>query len=281
MYFFHTVAKPVRIDALMQAHDVIRPSGFYFPGESHDFWEVVYVCSGMATVTADERVYHLDSGKMVFHKPMEFHRIWAEGNSAPHLIILSFKASGEWISQFENSCFALNAVQHAHIKTVSAAFIKALALHGSADIRAYQLAVERAASELENFLLQLLEKEEAPQEFSRSTDVQYTRIVNVMKANCHRSLSLDELAKECDLTVSNMKRIFRRFSDMGVGKYYLSLRMRRAMELLDEGISACEVARLLDFSENSYFYTVFKRETGMTPTQYKRSHSSASETVRN
>ena len=43
------------------------------------------------------------------------------------------------------------------------------------------------------------------------------------------------------------------------------------MELLEEDLSASQVAQMLDFSEISYFYTVFKRETGMTPIQYKKS----------
>ena len=69
-----------------------------------------------------------------------------------------------------------------------------------------------------------------------------------------------------------MKRIFRCFSDVGVAKFFMSLRMRRAMELLDKGLSASETAEQLDFSEISYFYTVFKRETGMTPTEYRKKH---------
>lgn len=83
-------------------------------------------------------------------------------------------------------------------------------------------------------------------------------------------LSVEELARLCEMSVSNMKRIFACFSDVGVAKFFMSLKMRRAMELLDAGVTAKEVADMLDFEETSYFYTVFKRETGMTPTQYRR-----------
>ena len=116
---------------------------------------------------------------------------------------------------------------------------------------------------LEGFLLRLTEEEELRQQEAMGEDAQYTKIVNVMKENCHKSLSLQELAQLCDLSVSNMKRIFGRFSDVGVAKYFMSLRIRRAKELLDSDIPASRVAEMLDFSEINYFYTVFKRETGV------------------
>ena len=277
MYEFYFSTKPIRVEALVDAYDVIHPEGYYFPGESHDFWEMVFVCDGSAALTADERVYHLGKGSLVFHKPMEFHRVWSEAGSAPHLIILSFKASGEWISRFEDRCFVLDAAQQKHMETLSGLFLETLDLAETTDAYQYRMILERAVAQLELFLLQLLEKEEVAPVVPQSADAQYTQIVNVMKQNCHRALTLGELARLCNMTVSNMKRIFHRFSDMGIAKYYLCLRMRRAKELLDEGFSACEVAQKLDFSESSYFYTTFKREVGMTPNQYKRSRAAVSE----
>lgn len=266
------VERLIRIEALYTIFDVIRPADFYFPGESHDFWEMVYVCDGNVVATADERVYRLDSGKLIFHKPMEFHRIWSEGKTAPHLIILSFSAGGAEMARFENSCFALSPSQRKRLESAAAVFSRAEELKkNTEDPREYKLAAALTASLLESFLLHLAGKEPQLQQVSSGEDAQYTKIVNVMKANCHKTMSLQELARECDLSVSNMKRIFRRFSDVGIAKYFLSLKIRRAMELLEEDLSASQVAQMLDFSEISYFYTVFKRETGMTPIQYKKS----------
>lgn len=270
---FLQVERTVHVDALYHALDVVRPADFYFPGESHDFWELVYVCEGKVTATADERVYHLDSGKLLFHKPMEFHRIWSESTTRPHLMIVSFKAGGPDMARFENSCFALNPSQRKRFEGMVAAFRQARSLRHGQDPQRYQRAVSLTAVLLEGFLLRLTEREEHLPIESSGEDAQYTKIVNVMKENCHRSLSLQELAQKCGLSVSNMKRIFGRFSDMGIAKYFLSLKMRRAMELLESGLPASQVAEMLDFSEINYFYTVFKRETGMTPTQYKKSRA--------
>ena len=272
MYTLQSVERLIHIDALNMIFDVIHPADFYFPGESHDFWEMVYVCDGNVVATADERVYRLDSGKLIFHKPMEFHRIWSDKKTMPHLIILSFAAGGPEMARFENSCFALSPSQRKRLERAAAAFsrFEELKEMGS-DPRETALAAALTASLLEGFLLRLVEKEPLLQLVSTDEDAQYTKIVNVMKANCHRTMSLQELAQQCDLSVSNMKRIFRRFSDVGIAKYFLSLKMRRAMELLEEDLSASQVAQMLNFSEISYFYTVFKRETGMTPIQYKKS----------
>lgn len=273
MRVFMPVERTLRIDALYMALDVVRAKDFYFPGESHDFWELVYVCQGRVAATADERVYHLSDGMLLFHKPMEFHRIWSEGDTTPHLMILSFCASGPDMERLENSCFILAPAQRKKFENMVASFVQARAMFDGGDVRQYPRAASLTAVLLEGFLLRLTEEEELRQQEAMGEDAQYTKIVNVMKENCHRSLCLEQLAQLCEMSVSNMKRIFGRFSDVGVAKYFLSLKIRRAKELLEQEIPASQVAEMLDYSEINYFYTVFKRETGMTPTQYKRSRS--------
>lgn len=270
MPLFQNVNRLIQIDALVTVLNQTKPKGFYFPGESHDFWEGVFVYDGHVTATADERVYQLDAGKLLFHKPMEFHRIWSEGQDEPRYINISFRASGEGISRFENSCFDLDQEQQKRFWEVVEAFQRTMELRNTEDIHRYQLSLGLTAARLEAFLIELTEKGEYSRRSQSEDELRYERIVNVMKENCHRSLSLAELAALCDLSVSNMKRIFGCFSDVGVAKYFLSLKMRRAMELLDGGMSASQVAEALDFTETSYFYAVFKRELGMTPSQYRK-----------
>ena len=272
MHSYHIVDRLIQMDALVTVLNQTKHKGFYFPGESHDFWEGVFVYQGHVTATADERVYQLDSGKLLFHKPMEFHRIWSEDVDESRYVNISFRASGEGMQRFENSCFDLSAEQQKRFWEVVEAFQRTLELHTSGEERQYKMSVGLTAARLEAFLLELSETGEYTHRTRSEDEIRYTRIVNVMKENSQKSLSLSDLAALCDLSVSNMKRIFRCFSDVGVAKFFMSLRIRRAMELLDQGLSASEVADRLDFAESSYFYTVFKRETGITPSDYRKSH---------
>lgn len=263
------VERLIQVDALVSVLDALRPKGFYFPGESHDFWEGVFVYEEEVTATADERVYQLGPGKLLLHKPMEFHRIWAAKDCVPRLINISFQANGPIMKRLENSCFDLDEEQQRQFWEVVGAFSRALQLKNEQDTAAYQVAANLTASLLEVFLIRLSEKQEYTHQAQSVNEERYSKIVQIMKENCHRNLSLDELAELCEMSVSNIKRIFGLYSDMGIAKYFLALRMRRAMELIDKGMRPSEVAEKLQYQEPSYFYTVFKRETGMTPTQYR------------
>ena len=73
--------------------DRIFGDQYEFSGETHPFHELVYVLSGSIGVTAGEKVYGLDAGQCLIHPPNEFHRIWSEKGTEPHVLNLSFHAS--------------------------------------------------------------------------------------------------------------------------------------------------------------------------------------------
>jgi len=59
-------------------------------GESHDFWEIVYVDKGEIEATADEKIVTVKQGQAIFHKPNEFHNVIANKTVAPNIFITSF-----------------------------------------------------------------------------------------------------------------------------------------------------------------------------------------------
>lgn len=57
---------------------------------------------------------------------------------------------------------------------------------------------------------------------------------------------------------------------MGIHKYYLNIKIQQAADLLKAGESVTVIADKLNFSSQNYFPIVFKREIGVSPTDYKR-----------
>ena len=273
MYEIRPVTRLIQIDALIAIFNYIRPKGFYFPGESHDFWECVYVQEGEVTATADERVYQLGKGQLLLHKPMEYHRIWTGADCAPWIINISFQAHGSLTDKLACRCFDLNDSQKEAFFKIVASYTEFETLLQNDPLLQYAACVNRTAVLLEQFLLELAESKDLNAPSRSPKDARYSQIVQVMQTNCYKNLTLLQLANLCQMSVSNMKRIFQQYSDVGIAKYFLTLRMRCAKELLEQGTPANQVAEILNFPDIPYFYTVFKRETGMTPTQYRKQKS--------
>ena len=267
---YKPVNRCICIKSIITGIDADRDKNFVFNGESHDFWEVVFVSSGEITATADERIYNLKQGMLLFHKPMEFHRLMADGKNPSHLKIISFTAEGELMRHFENRCFNLNISEQDTFSEIADYFRKAYkAFKESSENYGYLANI--AATLLESFLLRLKERNDyTPKHSSYNEDIYY-KIVKTMKDNCDKALTVNDIANLLNMSASNIKRVFTIYSDIGIAKYFLNLRIRKAKELLQNGIAPCDVANTLGFKPN-YFYTVFKREVGITPNKYEKSN---------
>lgn len=269
VYIPQEITRAVQVNAVVTAFDVAHPKGFVFAGERHDFWEAVCVADGCAVATADDRVYPMNRGDILFHKPMEFHRIRSEGERGVHLLILSFQITGEVAAGLENGFFRLGNRQIEEFAQTVRQFRRFLETSAAPERAEHRLCGTRAALQLERFLLSLcLDGHRAQADHTRYA-LQYRQIIRFLETHCHESVTVEEVARACNSSPSNVKRIFRMFCDRGVIAYHNSLRIQQAMRLLDEGVSAADISDRLGFACQSYFQTVFKRETGQTPRQYR------------
>jgi len=91
-----------------------------------------------------------------------------------------------------------------------------------------------------------------------------------MEAAIENSLSMAELTQISGMSESSVKRIFARYTGMGPMRYYMDMKVRRAIALLGEGLRVGEVSQRLGFENQNYFCTAFKRVTGCTPTQFRK-----------
>jgi len=78
-----------------------------------------------------------------------------------------------------------------------------------------------------------------------------------------------ELAELCGLSVRQLTRGFRVSRDCSLGSYTSQSQIGHAKRLLSEDHSVGATAAALGFSSSSSFCFAFRRETGMTPKQYR------------
>ena len=106
----------IRITKMYSLFTCEYNNSYVFSGETHDFWEFLYIIDGSITVTADSRIYNLKTGDCIFHKPMELHKFNIASENNTKLLIFSYEAEGEWTDYFKNKVFHLTLHQNSIIK---------------------------------------------------------------------------------------------------------------------------------------------------------------------
>jgi len=247
-------------------------NGFHFRGEMHDSWEMVYALEGRISVSEDHRVYELIEGDVIFHKPMEFHRIWVEHGEAARFMVISFEMDSQHVSALGDGIFrldvekqeALNEIYHLIEEHFDRNF------HVTRKKDPDIIGEKMTFLKFELFLLSLLSSQSTSQSRQYSTGaMHYKQIIDTMNDHIDENLSIDDLAALCNLSVSNMKKIFNKYAGGGVMHHFNRLKVKRAMRFLRAGHSVSEVSDMLGFSSQNYFSVVFKREAGMLPSEYR------------
>ena len=98
----------MEIREIVSLHYFQYTSDFYFPGETHPFWELVCVDAGEITVEAGEETLLLKKGDVLFHAPNEFHSVKADGKSSPSIVVISFYCNSPAIWRFQKKCLRIS-----------------------------------------------------------------------------------------------------------------------------------------------------------------------------
>ena len=251
-----------------------------FPGETHDFWEMMYVLDGKITVTADNRIYNLDKNCIILHKPMEFHKFIVKPNDGTRIFVASFDLSGDMTERLEKLTARLTpeqqaAFEHLYIYcTDNYADYNRDTAYNDFCIAAEQSPIfsQTVFSFIDIFLLTLCDSKKKSLDKLKNADSRlFSSVLKEMRENEDEFLTIDELALRCSTSSSKLKNLFYKYTGYSVHKYYLNLKILRAKELLGKGVSIGDVSHMLGFCNQNYFSSVFKRETGLSPSEYIKS----------
>jgi AraC family transcriptional regulator len=98
------------------------------------------------------------------------------------------------------------------------------------------------------------------------------RVKEYMEAHLQDNLSLDQLASETRYSRGHFLRMFQAATGMTPHQYLTKRRIERAKRILrdEEGTSLIDIAARCGFSSQSHMTRVFREQTGVTPSAFKR-----------
>ncbi len=83
-------------------------------------------------------------------------------------------------------------------------------------------------------------------------------------------LSIGKIAKADHLSKFHFIRKFKRFSGLTPHRFVLQSRVRKAQQLIENGMPLADVALTAGFFDQSHFTKCFKKAVGLTPLEYKQ-----------
>ena len=106
-------------------------------------------------------------------------------------------------------------------------------------------------------------------------EVKYKKIYEVMEY-MHNNYSINstvtDYAGMCGLSPDRFAHLFREVTDVSPHRYITNIRIERARYLLkNTNLNVCEIALSVGMSDPLYFSRIFKKYTGISPSEYKKS----------
>ncbi|MGF7142292.1 AraC-like DNA-binding protein [Anaerotaenia torta] len=120
-------------------------------------------------------------------------------------------------------------------------------------------------------VLTLLIQYKGSSQYNYSSLRKVNAVINYMTEHYSGSITLMDLADFARISPSYLGSIFKKVTGKPVIDYLIGIRINKAKALLADGFSITETARLVGFNDIFYFSRVFKKQEGISPSQYKSS----------
>lgn len=262
-------------------------SGHVFPGEEHNFWELIYVNSGELDMTAGQAEIILGQGQLILLRPNEYHRFMVTRDHSS-LFVTSFECSSPELFLLCKGSITLN---NAEKRLLSSLCRESEQCYGPAmdSANLIQLCpqpnapiagVQMIRLYLEQLFILLLRDEQQCIHGMRNgfiTDEEnqenlFKKIVSFMGMHLNGDLAFETVRAQFNMSATSLKNLFARQANMGVIEYYQRMRIDEARRLLRIGtMNISQISEHLGYSSIHTFSRQFKRLMGMSPTEYLKS----------
>ena len=230
-------------------------------------------------ITAGEQEIVLEPGHLFIHKPDEFHSIRCD--SAANSVIFSFDCDSKELMAISGRVITCGAEERQVLASIISEAAKVFATP-LGDMKIYKLekneSHEYGSQQLvrlyiEQLLIMLVRGQDKPVHVPRYESSRLLeQVCEYLESNIENRLRFDDVLKHFSTSASVIKKIFRDNMDCGIMEYFNRLKIEAAKQMIRDGnYNFTQIADRLSFNTSQYFTTVFRRVTGMNPSEYEDS----------
>lgn len=253
----------------------VKGKNYHFSGESHFYWEITYVDTGELVTEIDGKEFKLESQSMMLYFPNQFHKQRIEGDKSCSYLTIMFdmNINVHDIDHIKNKVFTCTQEMY----NLFNSFIK-----HSTILETYNVPYSRdlMISYLQELIILVIQYDSPNHtQHLNSNPIQANfenELVNEINKyilnNICEPISVEDLCDHFAISRSSLQVLFKKNMYMPPKQYINDIKMMRAqVMILEENLPITEVAMRLGFSSIHYFSRKFKKQFGLSPTEYAQS----------
>jgi AraC-like DNA-binding protein len=243
----------------------------------HDFWEIALVERGTYHVLLDGVLRVVGCGECILYPPLVLHNAAMPQDLT--LRIMSFECDSPELYKIASRPMKLTPTARDRFIEANELGLKnfyypADGLKGmltAANANLYDIL--KMKKNLEFVLLdivKLTEKGNSDGTTNYKKEL-YAALDDYLRMNISDTLSLEDIAAALSVSISQLKLISNEAFGMPPISYFIHLKIEAAKKLIRESaLNFSEISERLGFGTVHYFSNLFKKRTGMTPSEYRK-----------
>lgn len=228
-------------------------------------YQLLYVAGGKARFFFGREETVVEAGSMVLYSPLEEQRYIFRAADRPEVFWVHFTGSD---AKKILRCYRMTNQQHIYYTGTRSEF-RWLFQRMILELQLCKPLYEEMVSSLLNDLLLLICRQ-----LERRPDTiqdMMVEAISYFSEHYNRDINISDYAKAHHISVNHFIRSLKQYIGMTPKQYIASIRMANAQMLLENSsYSITEIASFVGYADPLYFGRLFKRELGMTPSQYRR-----------
>lgn len=253
---------------------------FRFAGERHNFYEFYYVAENEMIVTIDNEKYFLKEGEFILVPPMRWHAMNPHETYATGISV-SFDATGYPEEIFSGKLSplgkqVLSNLVNVYAKNCNESEFRLKMLSDKTEDEEKDFGYKQALKvNTEWLMLDILQNRIQAEKQKSRTEKQYNPLAEstllYLEQHFRENPSLDRIASDLNYSVPHICRVFKQNYNESIVNYLTKLKIDEALKLIElNNRSFREISDSLGFDNVAYFTRIFKKQTGMTPSAYRK-----------
>jgi len=233
--------------------------------------ELILVTGGAGSITIGEKRHPVQEGMLYYIAPGVFHSF--EPNPSKPAIFLTVHFSYARVSLYEGKWEVTDDMQPLGLQSAQSLkdaysaldLFQKLVDCWNAKLPGYEFMSKTLLQQLFIAIVQHIKKQHP----TDAASLKVEKIIQYMLQHISDKVTLNELSDLVQLAPTYLSRTFKETTGYSVIEFFNRMKIDKAKELLIEGDKKVkEVAQALGFTDEFYFSRIFKRNEGISPSEY-------------